>query len=460
MVFESMQQGTTAASSLSPLDRLTTGRSTLVLPARAPTLPVILTAHVLFTLLYAALFSNVVWLMPLLVRLQFGSTDAQWRDWQTIAVTAAFPTFMTLSVFWGELLRHVSIRRYLWIFWVAAALPLGAVALVQNYWQFLILHMIAAAGSAGWTPVHGRLLKHFYTDQARGRAYAVINVATLAGAVLASYWVGVWMEAHPQAFRAYFPIASAAQLVGIAILIWLVRRTDAEQALEPQPTPSLATLLRPILHMGTVLRADRPFQRYEKAFMTYGAAFMLCDGLLPVLATVRLGMRYEDYAHSTQMVGRLVMLIVMLPMGWVLDRIGPVRVSGIAFAVLCVYPVLLLTAATPGDIAVASVVWGVGMAGVMMGWMLGPMVLAGTPEKVPVYVAIHATLVGIRGIVFQILGMALYQLTHSFVWPLLAAGIAFAWAAVQMWQLHRVAHFPAPAMINRGPIEIVEPVAE
>ncbi len=423
-------------------------------------LAVVLTGHVLSTLLWASLFSNVAWLLPLLVRLQFGSADARWCDWQTIIVTAAFPTFMTLSIFWGELLRQVSIRRYLWIFWATAALPLGCIALVHNYWQFLICHIIGAAGYAAWTPVHGRLLKHFYPDQSRGRAYAVINVATLAGAVLATFGVGSWMESRPGAFRVYFPLATAVQLVGIVILNWLVRRTDAEHELEPQPAPSLAALLRPVLHMGAVLKADRAFLRYERAFMTYGAAFMLCDGLLPVLATAKLGMHYEDYAHSTLMIGRLVMLIVMLPMGCVLDRIGPVRVSGLSFAVLCAYPVLLLTATGPDGIGVASVVWGVGMAGVTMGWMLGPMVLAGTPEKVPVYVAIHATLVGVRGIVFQFMGMLLYRLTGSFLWPLLVACIAFAWAAGQMWRLHRLNGRPHPTTAQPKVVEILEPLSE
>jgi hypothetical protein len=44
--------------------------------------------------------------------------------------------------------------------------------------------------------------------------------------------------------------------------------------------------------------------------------------------------------------------------------------------------------------------------------------------------------------------MLLYKLTGSFVWPLLLAAIAFAWAAVQMRQLHGTiaqARAPAPA---------------
>jgi hypothetical protein len=70
--------------------------------------------------------------------------------------------------------------------------------------------------------------------------------------------------------------------------------------------------------------------------------------------------------------------------------------------------------------------------------MLGPVSLAPTPDKVPQYVAIHATFVGIRGKIFQGLGVLIYTLTHSFVLPFLLAAAAFGWSAFQMWQLNRI----------------------
>jgi hypothetical protein len=69
--------------------------------------------------------------------------------------------------------------------------------------------------------------------------------------------------------------------------------------------------------------------------------------------------------------------------------------------------------------------------------MLGPVALAPSPDKVPQYVAIHATFVGIRGKIFQGLGVLLYSLTHGFTLPFLLAAAAFAWSAVQMWRLDR-----------------------
>ncbi|MBP7746187.1 MAG: MFS transporter [Phycisphaerae bacterium] len=404
-------------------------------PAAPPVrVGVVLTAHILYTLLNALLFTNMFWLMPMLVRLRFGSDDPTWRDWQTTLVTAAVPIFMMLSIFWHELLRRTTFRTYLIVFWLVGVLPLGCVALAQSFWQMFACHVVATIGLGGQAPVNGKLLKHFYADAVRGRVYALLNVVALASSIASIYLFGVWVEADHDAFRVYFPVAAGLQLVGIALLLWLAQHTRLDAERPASQPPAWSDLLKPILHMGAVLRADRTFLRYERAFMTYGAAYMLCDALLPVLGT-ELGLRYEDYAHSTQVVTKLVTLVATLPMGWLMDRVGAVRTSGIAFAVLALYPALLLTARGTVGIGVASVAYGLGLAGVQMGWMLGPVNLAGTPDKVPQYVAIHATLVGVRGVIFQGLGMLLYKLTGSFTWPLIAAAAAFLWAAIQMDRL-------------------------
>ena len=52
--------------------------------------------------------------------------------------------------------------------------------------------------------------------------------------------------------------------------------------------------------------------------------------------------------------------------------------------------------------------------------------------------AIHATLVGIRGILAQGAGMLLYRMTGSFALPFAVAALAFAWASWQMWRLHGI----------------------
>jgi MFS family permease len=203
-----------------------------------------------------------------------------------------------------------------------------------------------------------------------------------------------------------------------------------------EPPAGWRRLMQPVLHMRQVLRRDRTFYAYEAAFMTYGVGWMICNALLPVLATDRLKMSYTAFASSTQVVYPLCTLAMMLPMGWVMDRLGPTRTSGVAFAWLTLYPLGLWYAPTVNWVAIATVCYGMAMAGVQITWMLGPVALAPSRDKVSQYVAIHATLVGLRGIVAQGVGMLIYRVTGSFAWPFAIAAIAFAWASWRMWRLH------------------------
>ena len=275
----------------------------------------LLIGHMIFMAVLA--FTNLTWLVPFLGRLEFAATD-----WQTTLVTTAVPAFLMASIFWNDLLQRWTLRRYLLVLWLLAVFPLGCIGLTQSYWQMLICHIIAAAGMAGWIPVNGALLKRFYPDARRGRVYGILSMMQLASAVAAAYLFGEWLGCHSGAFRIFFPASAVINLLGILLLLWLVRRARATVR-TPAATPhSWRALLAPLLNMGSVLRADRRFLLYELAFMTYGAAFMFCDALLPVLATDRLAMHYEDFAHSTQFVRSMATLVLMMPMGWLMDRLG------------------------------------------------------------------------------------------------------------------------------------------
>jgi hypothetical protein len=323
------------------------------------------------------------------------------------------------------------------IFWLAATFSLGCLAFVQNYWQFLICHVISSAGVAGWSPVHGQLLKRFYADTSRGRVFGVLNIVNYCSSIVAIYFVGAWMEAHPEGFRVLLPLAGLLHLASVLLLIRLAVRSGADVGMAPAPTRSWKAVFEPVLRMRAILEQDPTFRRYEQAFMTYGAAYMCCEAIMPVLGTDKLGLRYEDYAHSTQMVMKIAMLATTVGMGWLLDRIGAVRTSAVSFVILIFYPLSLILAEGPLSLGAANIVYGVGLSGVVLTWMLGPVTLAPNPQLVPQYVAIHATMVGIRGIVFQGFGMVLYKLTGSFLWPLLIAAAAFLWAAAQMGLLQR-----------------------
>lgn len=403
----------------------------------------LLALHALATALLATF--SVVIILPLVALRYFGA-----GEWQTFFITAAVPTLLSTSIFWHDLQRRLSLPRYLLVHWLAAAGPLVLMMFAQNVTQLLACHIGAAIGAAGWMPVNGMLLKQLYSDQRRGRAFGLLQAATLIAQAAAIGGAGWWLARRPDAFRLFLP-AVAATYAGGLILVARLARTRPVQAPPAVGPLGWRETLRPVFRAREILAADPRFFRYEAAYMTYGCGFMICDALLPHLVTVKLHMPYDEAAGVAYALLRASMLVMILPAGWLSDRLGPIRTSAVAFLGLTLYPLLLLVARDSLGLGIASVVNGVAMAGVMMGWMLGPVSLARSAEQVSEYVAIHTTLVGLRGILFQFAAILGYTLTGTFTGPLLIAAAAFGWAAVQMFRLQSLAAEPAVAQPPAAP---------
>ncbi|MFN9993572.1 MAG: hypothetical protein ACK54H_09510, partial [Phycisphaerales bacterium] len=124
--------------------------------------------------------------------------------------------------------------------------------------------------------------------------------------------------------------------------------------------------------------------------------------------------------------------------------------TGLSFLLLSLYPIGLIFANDADSLWWVSLYYGLAHTGASVGWMLGPVSFAPSPEKVPQYVAIHATFVGIRGKVFQVLGVFLYEYTHDFTIPFVIGAISFVWSAWQMFALDRRMH-PKPESTTRDP---------
>lgn len=410
--------------------------------------------HLLAILLYSCGGAISALIVPLVARLRF---DA--GDWQTFFITAATPTVMVVSIFWGELLSRVTFRRYLAVHWLIAAGPFLIAAMAPSYAWLLVAHLLTAIGIAGWPPLNGELLKRFYPDSARGRVYGLLIVPTMLSQIAAVWGAGAWLQANPDSFRILMPIIAATQGAGLIILAVLCgpQRSHGADAATPFQWGALADSFR---RMNQTLRRDNAFLRFEAAFMTYGAGFMICEVLFPILVTEKLGLSYRTVAESAHVVMRITLLSVAFPIGWIVDRIGATRAAALSFALLALYPIGLGLARNGVELAIVNVLFGAAMAGVHHGWTLGPVTLAPNAEDVGHYAAIHATLVGLRGILMQGLGMLIYVLTGSFGWSFAAAAICFGWAAAQMWSLEPAIRARVKARANATPAPIAPLVGE
>jgi MFS family permease len=423
-----------------------------VLPAgRSRVSAPIILGHIAALALTQSTWMGSQFIVPIYAQRQLSA-----NKWETLALTATPTMLFVLSIFWNEVFKTRRLGSYLAIYWLVACLPQAVMGFAQNFWLLLIPHLITCIGTAGYHLVAGELLKSLYPDNLRGRIYSVLwGVSSVIGATT-GFFVGQALKDDPSQFRFIMVAVAVLQLAGVGMFQLLsvvsghaARRAVQLDALEsardaagPRAPSGLlgrcARIFEPITHMGQILRADPVFARYEAAYMTYGVGWMICYALLPLFAFRILNLNYDQYANATFVAYWLAVVAMILPAGMLMDRLGPVRSTALSFGLLALYPLGLMFVHDYHMLLIVSAIYGIAHAGASMGWMLGPVALAPTPDKVPQYVAIHATLVGVRGAVFQFVGVGLLALFGLYSIPFALAALAFLWSCWQMLRLHAI----------------------
>lgn len=389
----------------------------------------VLPTHIASAALVTSTTVTVAAILPVIAKKHFHASDTQ-----SVLVTAAPTASYVLSIFFNHIFARRRFGSYLAQYWLLACVPMAVMGLAHEFWQLLVPFLVACIGGAGYHPVAGELLKRLYPDSIRGRIYAIVWGSSILGSAGLGYGVGEWLKHNPEAFRVFLPLFAGLQGLGL-LGYWAMWRLT-HQTRELAHGGSMFQLLEPVVHMRRVLRDDPTFARYEASYMAYGIGWMICWALLPLMG-VRMGLNYDQYAHSTQVAYQIMLVLAIYPAGLLMDRMGAIRSTALSFLLLTFYPLGLMLVSSEPQLIVVSAFYGVAHAGANMGWMLGPVSLAPTREKVAQYVAIHSTLVGVRGAVFQFLGVWVYVLTGSFIVPLAMAALGFAISAWQMFSLHR-----------------------
>ncbi|HUW83739.1 MAG TPA: MFS transporter [Phycisphaerae bacterium] len=394
-------------------------------------------AQVLRRQVVASVFLTTRWavlaILPYQLVKHFGAPD-----FYSIIATMATPAMMLLSVFWGGLYRRTATRRYVWVYWLVGVLPIAGIALSYSPAAALGWLLVGSVASAGMVPISGDIMRACYPPGVRGRVMSVLMFASIIANGLAAYGVGKWLDFDSQAFRLYLPLAVVIQLGGVALLASIGRLPlflEREQSLVADD--SRTSLLRRFVKMWSVLVEDRDFRRFEVFFMLYGAGWMVCWALLPLLVYHRLNLAYGDFNESTQVAFQATMLVAILVAGRLVDRLGPVRLAALAFGWLALYPIALMLAQGVWSLTIATVIYAMGMAPVNVVWTLGPITLARRAGDASRYLSVHGSMVGVRAIIFQPLGWLLYNVTGSFVVPLTLATVLLVLGCAGMWGLDR-----------------------
>jgi hypothetical protein len=375
--------------------------------------------------IFLAVDAGVFAMIPVLLRGRFGATE-----WQTMLATSSTAFMSLLAVFWNEIYFRLSPRQYLLLLWSLSTLPLAGVAACSTAAPVLALVLLAAMGSGGIQSVNGDLLRSCYAPSKRSRVWSLLKITEQLVVIGVAYAIGRWLDHDGNAYRWFFPIAVILIATSMILIERITQHRLFQDRLLTRPGRNQsAGPFQAYRNMIQALKGDTDFRRYETAFCIYGLGWMICYAMVPFIVIDVLGLTFSQAAIATQVCFQSTLLVMLLPMGHLMDRVGPIRLSGWFFSILVLYPTILILTHDIRVLMVASIVYGLGMAGVNLAWTLGPVSLARNAAQASQYLAIHATLVSLRALLGQVPAVAIYHFAKGPLGAARAIHIPLALAA-------------------------------
>jgi MFS family permease len=340
--------------------------------------------------------NGVFGLTPFLVK---RSLDAE--AWHVALLIAIWQAPWVLAPAIQPLMARVDPQRaWRWMAVLAHAplLMLAFVPVESLLWPLLGSLGLCYLVSIAYIPHRGALLRTNYDGAIRGRMYGFMQAITFLGITIGNKAGGILMDLGPQWTGALYVVAAVLGMAGY----WLHGRIRWRGQGRPHTAHELPSWREAL----QILKVDRAFRTYEFGFMVYGIAFLMGWALLFLYAEGPLGLTYNELTNATAYAFPLAWMVGSLVWGRASDRLGVIRLTSLAFFALAAFYVSMQFVTGPWSYLLAFAFWGFSMAGVDVGWSLGPLHFA--PDgRAHMYAAVHFALVGIRSCFAPFLGFAL-----------------------------------------------------
>ncbi len=374
-----------------------------------------------------------------------------------IAIASATPMAAFLfSVVWGMLCVGRRKIRLAILFASGATLCAGTVGAIPTSPAGAIWFIIQMAAAqillAGVVTVRSAFWKSNFPRTTRGQITARLQAARFVVSVLTVLVAAAICDRDPSSYRYLYPCAAGSGVLGI----WLFRRIHirgerselrrharprendgfSRELVEPFNVTALLSPGRVLGQMYRVLRNDRRFLQYCCAQLLIGIANLMTISIIVLVVTrdLQLGDTSEFWISLVliQALPRLVMLGSLRRWGRLFDRLGVVRfrvlnvccwnmslVFGMVATLVTVTtdyfgPVEFLVAVA--FFALRGIMQGLGYGGGALAWNLGHLHFA-RPEEAEIYMGIHVSLTGLRGLIAPLTGMWLWQTFQGIGWP-------------------------------------------
>ena len=335
-----------------------------------------------------------------------------------VALVTGAPALANLASLWFARMAHGR-SKTLWVASLMAMTALSALLLALMPVSALgligltLLMIIARLSFAGVITLRAAIWRANFPRHVRARItgriaviYSIIMAITAGG-------VGLAIEWYSEAWRWLFPLAG---LIGL-IAAWRYRRFTVRghgRLLREEAAEGSSGSIR-WADVIEVFRRDLWYRRYMMTMFIFGSGNLMVIALLVVILTEQLGMTRLEQVLITTTIPLLA--VSFLTPFWA-RRLDQVHIFDYrakhswAFVLTMILFMLGSIFGQPWLFWIGAVAMGAAFAGGKLGWNLGHNDFASDAQST-LYMGIHVSLTGLRGLLAPLLGVALYQWLQS-----------------------------------------------
>lgn len=347
--------------------------------------------------------------------------------WVLATVTAAPVVSNVTSSMWTRLADGARTIKALNAMQIGVIAIIGLIAVLPlNAWglyTFMVAVMAARMLMAGVVTMRSVIWRANYPRSCRATVTGkLITIQTIIVS-LASIGLGQCMDFDGRSFRIVYPAAVLLGLVGVWAFSRIRIRRPFEIVGEPQtvrevrrarsmvPFGLLAEWGTTVGDMVRVLRDDLAFRGYMVCMFILGISNLAIQEPLLEMAAGQFRMSYLMSLICLQSLP-LIIIPFMVPM-WarLFDRVHVIRFRAIHSWIFVLANVVTFAAGhweSPTTLFVAQALRGVGFAGGALAWNIGHNDFSSS-RNAGLYMSIHVTLTGVRGLIGAYVGWALYS---------------------------------------------------
>lgn len=291
---------------------------------------------------------------------------------------------------------------------VMAAAPFSSTGLIV----MLVAMITARACWSGVITIRSSIWRMNYPRHVRARITG--RIITLSGLLIAATGAGFGflLDWRQDSLRVIYPVAMLFGLWAAFLYRKMPVRRQAQLLARERADSSGGFRVR---QFYAVLSEDAKFRRYMMVMMVFGCGNLMLLAPLIIVFNEHFGISQFQQVIITASLPLLLVAISVSVWARLLDRKHILEYRAIqswgfvtALAAFALAAVLRLE----WLFWVGSVLWGVAFGGAILGWNLGHNDFS-SEEKSALYMGVHVTLTGVRGLVMPAVAVLLYQWLSS-----------------------------------------------